>query len=588
MEPSRRDEITASTGSSTGSNLVVHPRWGGVRLVATYARRHPRPFVLGVSGGAMFGLSTVGSSWALARLTDDVIRPAFAGRNPPVAAAFALFIGMGILRVVSGVMRRANAAFLRYDNLATWQELVVRRLIEQPLSFLRRHGTGHLLGVAETDALASVEMLGPLPYAIGSVVLLITAAVWMVWIDWMLGLVALALLPCLAFSNHLFQRRIDAPAAAVQQQLSELAGSVHEMVDGFGVVKALGLEQRIGSGVHEHISTVMRAKIRERRIRVFYEFWQEVMLPVVQVLILLLGAYRVRAGAATIGQIAGLLGLFNLLVWPLRLLAFALAEVATSQAGARRIQALVDEPIPAPAAIVAPLDVANAFELEAVDMVHDDGRLALDGVTLRIRTGSTVAVVGATGSGKSTLISILAGLERPTAGVVRSAQTRVAAVFQEPIVLSGPLSDSLTMGHQVDRYRLDVALKVASAEFIDDLPSGLDTKIGERGITLSGGQRQRVALARALADASSVLLLDDTTSSLDAETEERVLHALSDMESHGRQRTVVMVAARPSSISFADEIVVLDRGLVVGHGTHAELHSNNEVYRSLYDALGQS
>ena len=123
MEPSRRDEITASTGSSTGSNLVVHPRWGGVRLVATYARRHPRPFVLGVSGGAMFGLSTVGSSWALARLTDDVIRPAFAGRNPPVAAAFALFIGMGILRVVSGVMRRANAAFLRYDNLATWQEL---------------------------------------------------------------------------------------------------------------------------------------------------------------------------------------------------------------------------------------------------------------------------------------------------------------------------------------------------------------------------------------------------------------------------------------------------------------------------------
>jgi ABC-type multidrug transport system fused ATPase/permease subunit len=207
-------------------------------------------------------------------------------------------------------------------------------------------------------------------------------------------------------------------------------------------------------------------------------------------------------------------------------------------------------------------------------------------VTLHIRSGSTVAVVGATGSGKSTLIGILSGLERPTSGVVRSAQPRVAAVFQEPIVLSGPISDSLTMGHPVDRHRLDVALRVASAEFIDDLPAGLQTKIGERGITLSGGQRQRVALARALADPSAVLLLDDTTSSLDAATEERVLQALADMEPNAR-RTVVMVAARPSSISFADEIVVLDRGTVVGQGSHAELHANNDVYRTLYDALGQ-
>ncbi len=564
-------------------------RRGALRLIRLYARRHPRPFVLGVGGGAVFGLSTVGSSWALARLTDDVIRPAFDGQEPPILGAMLLFIAMGVIRVISGVARRANAAFLRYDNLATWQEQVVRKLVDQPLSYLRRHGTGHLLGVAETDSVASVEMLGPLPYAVGSIILLITAAVWMISIDWVLGLVAIGLLPCVALSNHLFQQRVNAPASAVQQQLSELAGAVHEMVDGFGAVKALGLEAQVGRGVHHQIDLVVEKKIRQRKIRVFFEFWQEVMLPVVQVLILLLGAYRVRAGAATIGQIAGLLGLFNLLVWPIRLLAFAMAEAGTSQAGARRVQSFVDEPTPSPPSDAQPVDSLNAFELDAVELIHDDGRVALTNVNLRIRKGLTVAVVGPTGSGKSTLIGILAGLETPTSGSLRRHLPRVAAVFQEPMVLSGPLHDSLTLGTAVAAARLRVSLDTAAADFIEQLPAGLETRIGERGITLSGGQRQRIALARALANDSQVLLLDDTTASLDSETEERVLRSIAELGNtgDGDQRTVVMVSARPSSIAYADEIIVLDNGTVVGQGSHAELHAGNALYRSLYDALGK-
>jgi ATP-binding cassette, subfamily B, bacterial len=557
----------------------------GLRLIRGYARLHPRPFARAVTGAAVFGLATVGSSWALARLTDKVIKPVFAGLNPPILSTFGLFVLMGVLRVLFGVLRRANASFVRYDNLATWQTQVVRRLIDQPLSFFRRNTTGDLLGAAETDAVASVDIMGPLPYASGVVVLLIAAAAWMLSIDGLLGLTSLSLLPFLAFSNHIFQKRIDGPAQVIQKELSKLAGAVHEMVDGFGAIKALGLETQIGGNVHGQVNAVAEAKIRALKVKSIFETAQEVLLPIVNVFILLLGAYRVRAGAVTVGQVAGVLSLFNLLVWPLRLLAFALADLPASVVSARRVRRILDQPVAPPPETVNPENDTHAYELSNVTLVHDDGRVALSDVSLTIPKNTKVAIVGATGSGKSTLLDLLAGLEVPTSGVIRRATHTVSAVFQEPIVLSGPLVDSLTLGFSLDQTRVDRAVAAAEASFVDDLPSGRSTAIGERGVTLSGGQRQRVALARALAFPSSVLLLDDTTSSLDATTEQKVLQSLSEMK---QDQTIVIVSARPTSISFADSIIVLDEGRIVGSGTHDELFASNEIYQELFTALSNS
>jgi ATP-binding cassette, subfamily B, bacterial len=557
----------------------------GMRLIAGYARLHPRPMARAVTGAAVFGLATVGSSWALAKLTDSVIKPVFAGLNPPILPTFGLFVLMGVLRVLFGVLRRSNASFVRYDNMGTWQTQVVRQLIDQPMSFFRRNNTGDLLGAAETDAVASVDILGPLPYASGVVVLLIAAAVWMLSIDLLLGSVSLCLLPFLAFSNHIFQKRIDVPAQAIQKELAALAGNVHEMVDGFGAIKALGLEPQIGNKVRAQIDVVATAKVRALKVKSIFETAQEALLPIVNVLILLMGAYRVKAGVVSVGQVAGVLSLFNLLVWPLRLLAFALADLPISVVSARRVRWIVDQPIPQLPEVLKPLDELHAYEFANVTLVHDDGRVALHDVSLLIVKNSKVAVVGATGSGKSTLLDLLAGLEVPTSGVIRRAAETVSAVFQEPIVLSGPLSDSLSLGFSLDPSRVDRAIEAAEASFVNDLPSGRDTAIGERGVTLSGGQRQRVALARALAFPSPVLLLDDTTSSLDAATEQKVLQALSEIKD---DQTIVMVSARPTSISFADSIIVLDEGRVVGNGTHEELIINNEVYRELFTALSGS
>jgi ATP-binding cassette, subfamily B, bacterial len=563
----------------------------GFRLVGRYVRLHPRPFTFAIAGSATFAVATVASSWVLSRLTDELIRPAFRGESVPALGVFSLFIAVGLLRVVSAITRRANAAFLRYDNLATWQRKVVRQLIDQPMSFFRRRPTGDLLAAAETDADSAVTVLSPLPYALGVIVLLVTASIWMLSIDWVIGLLALTLLPLLAFSNHVFERKTYEPVEQIQQDLAVLSGGVHELVDGFSAVKALGLEDQQRAKIGADINRVAASKLRALKIRVIFESVQELLLPTVNVGILLLGAYRVRAEALTVGEVAGVLGLFNLLVWPLRLLGFALAEVPRSLAGAARLDELSNEPVPEAFLPGTPHEDMHAYELRNVRLVHDDGRAALDGINLDIKVGTTVAIVGPTGCGKSTLLDVLAGLERPTSGELRVAPLKRSMVFQEPIVLSGSVADNLTLRLPVTDSALASGVSISEAAFLDALPHGRSTVIGERGITLSGGQRQRLALARAIARDPDVLLLDDTTSALDASTEERVLAALeeaSQRRADGQKRTMVIVAARPSSISFADEIVVLQEGRVVAHGTHEELLETSDDYRMLYEALADS
>jgi ATP-binding cassette, subfamily B, bacterial len=278
-------------------------------------------------------------------------------------------------------------------------------------------------------------------------------------------------------------------------------------------------------------------------------------------------------------------------VWPLRLLGFALAEVPRSLAGAARLDELSNEPVPEAFLPGTPHEDMHAYELRNVRLVHDDGRAALDGINLDIKVGTTVAIVGPTGCGKSTLLDVLAGLERPTSGELRVAPLKRSMVFQEPIVLSGSVADNLTLRLPVTDGALASGVSISEAAFLDALPHGRSTVIGERGITLSGGQRQRLALARAIARDPDVLLLDDTTSALDASTEERVLAALeeaSQRRADGQKRTMVIVAARPSSISFADEIVVLQDGRVVAHGNHEELLETSDDYRILYEALADS
>ena len=565
------------------------------RLVALYARREPKLFTLAVGGATLFALLTVGWSRTLGRVVDRVITPLLDGDALPSVAAIArenkvelllLLGGIGWFRLAAALLRRINAARLAHTSAHTWRRLVVEHLLRQPLAFYRRTPTGTLLGNADNDPDAATAVLHPLPYALGVVALIGIALGWLVSVDIPMAVVSAIVLPLTLFLNERFQNLAEGPNTAVQEDVADLAGVIHEMVDGISAVKALGLESHMINRARPRIAALRDHKLQIVRLRSTVNILEGVVPQFVNVGLVLMGAWRVDRGAMSVGDVVGVVSLYNLLVWPLLLLAWAMFDMARSRTGLARVEALLAQPVPVAVRTRLPLDHADLLDLQSVSLVHDDGRRALDDVTVRITRGRVTAVIGATGSGKSTLLHVLAGLDAPTSGSRGSDTERIAMVFQEPLVVSGTVEHNLSLGTSLDEPRVQAAMTTSGAlEFVHDLPDGRRTRLGERGVSLSGGQRQRLALARALARENDVILLDDTTSALDAQTEARILDAL---RSTNAVPTMVLVASRPSTIAYADHVIVMELGRVVAQGTHAELRDASTVYRALVDALGHA
>lgn len=560
-----------------------------------YARREPKLFFLSVAGATLFAAFTVAWSRALGTVVDKVIRPLLDPGSSAASVTYAkhhklsLIIALGAigwLRLASALLRRFNAGRLAHGNTHIWRKLVVGHLLQQPLSFYRRHPTGTLLANADNDPESATSVLQPLPYSLGVIALIVISLGWLISVDIPMAVASAIVLPLTLILNERFQSRAETPNIAVQEDVAQLAGVVHETVDGITAVKALGLEQNMLDSAKARIVELRDHKLLIVRLRSAVNTLETLMPQLINVGLIALGAWRVRSQSMSVGDVVAVVSLYNLMVWPLQLLAWAMFEMPRSRAGAVRVKGLLDQPIPPLPFVLAPRNVDDAIDLHNVTLVHDDGRRALDNVSLRIPKGSKTAIVGATGSGKSTLLHVLAGVDVPTTGTRGTATDRISMVFQEPLVLSGTIEHNLTLGAPLDPKRTRLAVEVSdAAEFIDTLPHSERTRLGERGVSLSGGQRQRLALARALARDSDVILLDDTTSALDATTEAEILRALSTTD---LAQTMVLVASRPSTISYADSVVVLDAGRVVAQGTHEELLTSSPDYRALVEALQNS
>jgi ATP-binding cassette subfamily B protein len=298
-----------------------------------------------------------------------------------------------------------------------------------------------------------------------------------------------------------------------------------------------------------------------------------------------IGALRVRSGDVTVGEFSSVIFLFTLLVFPLRLIGYALSELPRSMAAYERIRTVLDEPLePDPSQRLGIAAEGLGVEFDGVTFAHEDqGPPTVRDVDLAVRRGSVTALVGPTGSGKSTLAQLAAGLIGPDAGEVRLAPGARAIVFQEAFLLSGTVRDNIEIGATFDDDEIWDALDQAAAtEFVRRLPMQLDTVVGERGVSLSGGQRQRLALARALIRRPSLLVLDDTTSALDPATEAAILERLRARLSGS---TVLMVASRPSTIALADDVVFVADGRIAAHGSHDELLTTTAAYRELVEAF---
>ncbi|MEM9745839.1 MAG: ABC transporter ATP-binding protein [Actinomycetota bacterium] len=569
------------------------------RLIRSMLSLHPRPFAVSFAGAAVFALATVASSFALEWVIDEVIVVRFEEGEVAVGTVLAgvsLIIGIGVIRAIGVVFRRAAASTGMWLVAETFTNQVVDRLVAQPASWHRRRADGDLVARGGVDAETAVSVIAPIPFASSTVLMLVVSTIWLFLIDVPIGLVAVVVFPIIVATSVVYERTVSQHFATAQERLGDFSAAVHESFEGVQLVKAYGAVDRETVRLSGLAGQVRDARIRALSMRTWFESVQEVIPALTNVGLVVLGALRVDAGAVTVGEFSSVIFLFSLLVFPIRLIGYALSELPRSRAAWDRIQNIVDDPVGAdPRTSLQPAPAGVGVRLTGVTFSHRAGDEHLggaptvadvDAIDVAIPHGSVTALVGATGSGKTTIAELVAGIVAPSAGTVATADGRAALVFQEPFLLAGTLRDNVAFGARVDDARIRTALhRAAALDFVDALDDGLDTIVGERGVSLSGGQRQRVALARALVREPSVLILDDTTSALDPSTEATVLSRLREVEEVGHRPTVLLVASRPSTIALADEVVFLERGNVRATGRHSDLLTTDDAYRELVEAF---
>ena len=560
-------------------------------LILALVSFHTGYFVIAVSGAAVFATATVASSYGVKLLIDDVILPSFesgGGGSVGLAtwlSASLIVLAIGIVRAAGVVARRSFAGILEWTTARTIADKVLRHMMTQPAAWHRARMTGDVAARAGTDTDAAIALLAPLPFSTSILVLLVAAGAWLINTDLWLGLFAFMVLPAMLATNVLYQRKVDHFYRVAQDELGELSQAAHESFDGVLVVKAFGAEDRETERLAVISQRLQVARTKAVSLRSTFESLIDATPSLVNIALIAFGALRIRSGSMTIGELSAFVYLFTLVALPLRIVSYLFSELPHSISGWDRVQQILREPLQANPrdAIGEMAETGDMVQLVNVSVSHVAGTDALRGVSLSLKRGRTVAIVGATGAGKTTLLHLIAGLIAPHEGQVRLGTKKVGLVFQEAFLFAESLRYNLALGSPVAERELREALQTAGAsDFVDELGLGMDTELGERGVSLSGGQRQRLALARALAMGSELLLLDDTTSALDPATEATVLKNL---QSLGGKITTLIVASRPSTIALADEVAFMVDGAVVAMGSHADLVKSNSQYHQLISAF---
>ena len=517
--------------------------------------------------------------------------------NTDLSLGIAIIVAIGLVKALLMVGRRfisgRQALGVEYDL----RDALYARLVRLSFGFYDRHQTGQLMSRATVDLQAVRFFLGyGLIFFAQHIVTIVSVTAVLFVYEWRLALIALGITPLLIGVAYRYSHISHPVLRDVQQKLADVATVAEESIVGVHVVKSFAQEDRRQERFERSSYDVFDQSVIANRQRAIYVPLLSFLPMIAQAAVLIAAGHMVVNGSLTLGAFVAFNLLLAMLVAPLRMLGMWIGQAQRATASGERIFEVIDEPEGiADLPDAKPLPPGpGAIRFESVDFAYEPGRPVLQGIELEIVAGTTVALIGHTGSGKTTLASLVPRFYDVSGGRVlvdgadvrevgrRSLRREIGVISQDPFLFSASVRDNIAFGTPGATHELvEAAARAAQAHgFVEELPKGYDTVIGERGITLSGGQRQRLAIARALVIDPRILILDDATASVDASTEALIRTGLAEAM---RDRTTIIIAHRLSTIALADEVVVLEHGRIAARGTQAELLETSAVFREIHE-----
>jgi ATP-binding cassette, subfamily B, bacterial len=557
-----------------------------------------RPYKVSLIVSIVLAIGSQGAQIALIWLTKNVIDGPLAQRDKEKLWLYiGAVVACGILRAGLMAARRLISGRQALAVEMDMRQGLYAQLVRLSYGFYDRHQTGQLMSRATVDLQGVRFFLGyGLIFFFQNIVTVVFVTVVLFVFQWKLALIALAITPVLIALAYRYSHLAHPTLREVQQKLADVATVAEENIVGVHVVKSFAQEPRESAKFHARSEDVFRQTLKANRQRATYVPLIAWVPLLAQAAVLLVGARMVTSGELSVGGFVAFNLYLGMLVMPLRSLGMWIGQSQRATASGERIFQIMDEPAEISERADAVELPAGPGELRFEDVRFEylEGRPVLEDVDLVVPPGRTIALIGQTGSGKTTLTSLVPRFYDVTGGRVlldgadvrdvtlTSLRHAIGVISQDPFLFSATVRENITFGapYLGDADVERIARLAQAHEFVERLPDGYDTVIGERGITLSGGQRQRLAIARALAVDPRILILDDATAAVDATTEAKIRVGLREAM---RNRTTLIIAHRLSTIALADEIVVLDEGRVAARGEHEELLATSPVYRDIYE-----